>query len=198
MVRFNKILKDYKPFFYFLIFALLNEILSEYLSTVIRNNSTNSNIYILIEFFLLLSLFKNWGYHTRKNNFYISVGVAVTVTWILDNLIFHTLTTFNSAYRIVYSLVLVFLSIDEINFIIITERKNVIKNARFLICSAFIFFFSYKALVETFFLIEAPFSIDFYRSLLDIMAFINLFTNLIYILAALWIPTKQRFLLPYQ
>ncbi len=198
IVKFNKILKDYRPFVYFLVFAFLNEILSQYLSKVIGSNSINSNIYILIEFLLLLSLFKNWGYHTRKNAFYITIGVVVAVVWILDNLIFHPLTKFNSTYRIVYSFVLIFLSIDEINFIIVSERKNVIKNARFLICSAFIFYFSYKALLETFFLIEAPFSIDFYRSLLVILTFINLLANLIYTLAALWIPTKQKFLLPYQ
>jgi hypothetical protein len=198
IIRFHRILEGYKPFIYFLIIAFLNEVMSQVLSKALGSNAIGSNIYVLIEFLILLLLFRNWGYHTRKDRFYIIIGVIVSAIWILDSVIFHPLTKFNSIYRIVYSFVLIFLSIDEINFIIVSERRNVLKNSRFIICSVFIFFFSYKALVETFFLIEAPFSNDFYRHLVVISTFINLLANLTFILATSWMPTKQRFLLPYQ
>jgi hypothetical protein len=198
IIRYHKILKEYRPFIYFLIVALFNEILSQFLTRIIGSNSINANIYILVEFLLILLLFSNWGFHTRKSVFYRIVGLVVLFVWILDNIVLHPLTQFNSIYRIVYSLVLIFLSIDEMNFIIVSERKNIIKNARFIICSAFIFYFSYKALLEAFFLVQPAFSNNFYYYLLVISAIINLLANLMYILAALWIPTRRRFLLPYQ
>ena len=71
------------------------------------------------------------------------------------------------------------------------------KDSRFILCTAFIIFFAYKALLESFYLIELKLNDNFYRSLFVILTFLNLIINLVYALAALWLPTKQRFTLPY-
>ena len=59
-----------------------------------------------------------------------------------------------------------------------------------------IIFFTYRAIVEVFYWIRVPFSNSFYVHVYIIMVYVNLFVNLIFALAALWIPTRQKFILP--
>jgi len=197
LVRFKVILKSYRPFVYFNCVAILNELVSWYTAKTFRNNAVNSNIYVLIEFVLLLWLFKNWGEHQRKIKFYVFLFVAASIVWTIDSFIYHPITQFSSVYRIFYSFILIFLSIDQLNYIITTERKNVLKNARFIICSAFIIYYSYKAIWETFYMIELSFKESLYVNIMYILIFVNFFLNLVYALATLWIPTKQKFTQPY-
>jgi hypothetical protein len=58
-----------------------------------------------------------------------------------------------------------------------------------------IIFFTYRAIIEVFYLMKLPFSNQFYLNVYVIMDFVNLFVNLIFALAVLWIQTKQKFIL---
>lgn len=195
--RYRYILKAYRPFVFFLAAGLIFGCINIYLAQAIGTNAISGNIYVLIEFILLIWLFRNWGVFKRKDRFYkalLFIGIGI---WMLDNFVLNSITNNNSIYRIAYSLFLIFVSINETNAIIVSERKSLFSNPRFIICIAIIIFFSYKAMLEAFILIDLKISNRFYWYLFLIFAFINLFANILFALAALWIPTKQRFTLPY-
>jgi hypothetical protein len=192
LIRFNKVLPTYQPFIILLWLGLINHTLSVIFNETIRNNSVNSNIYVLFESLIYLILFKNWGAFNKKTVLFYSLFAFLFGLWIYDNLIWHNITIINSFFRIVYSFILIFLSIGQLNKLIVTAKKNLLYNSIFLICCGIIIYFSYKATIEVFFFIQLKASDQFYSNILVILIFVNLFVNLIFAWAVLWIPKKQK------
>jgi len=192
IVGYRKLLPVYRPFLYFIWVGTLNEAISWVLIEINRSNVVNANIYVLIEFLLLLLIFYRWNEKARRNRFVFLLSIGVLV-WIADNFFIHSLYAINSIFRVLYSIIVLFLSINQVNKLIVYEKKNVIRNAMFLICMAFVFFYSYKAFIETFYILQLPFSKLFYLNLFQVLLFVNLFTNLVYAIAVLCIPSKQEF-----
>jgi hypothetical protein len=198
LARFNKTPASFRPFVYYIWFGLVNEIISAILPSFTGNNAVNSNIYVLIEGLALLWVFYQWTFQSPgTKKLYIVFALAFVLLWLLDNCWLNPITKFNSVYRVFYSFIIVVLSINQLNLQIITERGSLFKNAIFLVCTGFIIFFSYRMVFEVFYLFELQFSTAFYNNLFDVLIIINLVCNLIYALAIAWIPTKQRFTLPY-
>jgi hypothetical protein len=197
LIRFSKINTAYQPFILFCVLDVLNHTLSVVLINVYHANTINSNIFILIEAILFVVLFRNWGVFKRRSLiFYITIAV-VALFWIIDNLVWHQLNTVNSLFRIFYSFILIFLSIEQMNVLISSAKKNLLYNSCFLICCGIVIFYSYKATIEVFFLIKLKASISFYSSIFIILVFVNLFVNLIFAWAVLWIPKKPKFISPH-
>ncbi len=194
-VRFQRILKSYRPFIYLIWLSVLNEIVSFLSSKFYRTNAPNSNIYVLIEFYLILLLFHAWL--PGKKKVHIWLAVSLTSVWIIDNLFIHSILEFNSAFIILAGFVTVYFSINQINILLFSETRNLFTNSKFLICLTFLIYFSYSATVEVFYLIKIDFSEWFYHNLFLVLVFVNLFANIMYALATLWIPTKQKFTLLY-
>lgn len=197
LVRFRHIAKPYRPFIYLCCIALANEIFSTYAAHKLGSNAVNANVYVLIEAVFFAWLFRNWKL-LQKKSWHFPVFIAVLVlVWVIDNLIWHKITIFNSLFRIYYSFCLIFLAITYTNILLVRSRGSLLKNAEFLICTGILIYYSYKATMEVFYLLELKFSPSFYINLHSILAMINLFVNLIYAWAVLWMPKKQKFILPY-
>lgn len=194
-VRFRKILKSYRLFVVFAWLGLVSELVSTVLIEIRHNNSVAANIYVLFEPLVLLGLFYEWRAF-NKTMFLILTGSLVTI-WVGENLVFGTITRINSFYRLVYALVLVVVSIDQINVTMMHERKSLLRNSKFIICCLFTLYFAFRATCEVFYFVPMKLSPQFSRSLFLIIICVNLFVNLGYALAALWIPTKHKFTLPY-
>ncbi len=195
-VRYRRVTPEDRPFFLIVWIALISEMMGEIFTSTIHSTSVNNNIYVLIEALLYAWLFYGWSTPTPKKSRLYILQVFLCTVWVLDNLILNKLTHTNSIFRIASSFIMVFLAINQINQLITTERSKLIKNARFLISTGLVIYFSYKAIIETFFWIQLPFSDTFYIYVLLIMDYVNLFVNLIFALAALWIPTRRKFILP--
>jgi hypothetical protein len=195
-LRYQKVTPGDRPFFYIVWVALLNEILSEIFAATTHSTAMNCNVYVLVEALLYCWLFYNWGSGLRSKNVFKALVLFICLVWILDNLILNKLSHTNSLFRIISSFILVFLAIDRVNLLITTERSKLLTNAHFLISTGVIIFFTYRAIIEVFYLIHMPFSNTFYLNVYVIMDYVNLFVNLIFALAALWIPTRQKFILP--
>ena len=194
-LRFNRITAVDRPFFYIVWLALINEILNLVFTAVFRTTAINCNIYVLAEAILYCLLFYRWGGLIGTRTRFRNLSVLICGFWIWDNLIVHNLRHTNSLFRIFSSFILVFLAIDQINQLIMTERSKLLKNARFLICVGMVIFFTYRAIFEVFYL-NISFSLAFYHRVDLIMEYVNLFVNLIFAIAALWIPRRQKFILP--
>ncbi|WP_153797189.1 hypothetical protein [Foetidibacter luteolus] len=202
IIRYKKIIKSYRPFVYFLCLGFVTEIISDLLIRVFqKDNSLLLNVYVWPESLLILWQFRNWAAIARgnsKDNNYKILAIVLSAFWLIDNLFVHNLhSKLNPLYRIIYGFVTVYLSIDQINKLILQERTKLLTDARFLICAAFVFYYAYKATLEVFFAINLPLSLEFYKQIFDIVIYVNLFANLLFVLATTWIPTRQKFSLPY-
>ena len=116
--------------------------------------------------------------------------------WLAENFFISKITYFGSYFRIMYAAVLSLMSINFINSIIVRERKSILLNASFLICAGFIVYYTYKVLLEAFWLYGLNDSSSFRINVYLILTYINLLLNIIFSFAVAWIPTKQRFSLP--
>jgi len=204
---FKRINAVYFPFLLCLAIGFLNEILSVYLHKTIHNTAANNNIYVLIESILLLLLFKNWGSFSKRQYLFWVIASLFLLTWVIEIFFIRPIYGYvkigineiASYFRIFYSFVLVLLAINHINALIIRDRKNILINPVFLICTAIVFYFTYKILIESFYaygLTTNSANLDFAKNVYRIHDWINLFSNLIYAFAILWMQKKQRFLLP--
>ena len=197
VIRFREIQESYYPLVYICWAALITEIVA---SIVQKSSGTlwPSNVYVLFEGLLFTWQFRKWGLFQSRPYFFYIIQVAIAALWFVDNFIVHTIHELSSVYRISYSVLLVILAIDQINKLIVHERKRFVTNARFLLCIGVIFYFSYKFTLETFYLyaLEKSQNFEFVISIFAIQKYVNLLANLLYAYIILWIPRKKIFLQP--
>lgn len=193
--RFKSILKTFYPLVLFVCLGLANEILSLFLIIKDNSNAVNSNIYVLIEFIILLWQFYKWNNSYFRTCFI--AGVIGILVWITDNVFINSITDDNSIFRIYYSFVVVFFSIDLLNKSIINEKENILKNAVFLACAGFLAYYGLKVLLEVFNSFKIHFNNSFYIKIWLTLSVANCIANIIYAIAILCIPKKQEFFLQY-
>lgn len=194
IIRFNKINRIYFPFILCIWVGLLNELISELLIDYFHvSNSVNTDIYCLIEALLYTWLFRNLNLFINAKQ-YILLMIFLCAAWLIDNFIISKITRFDSYFTIVYSLVIVLMSITILNRLIV-QQINLLANSTFLICASLIIYFTLMALMEIFWLYGLNSSSTFRLNIYRIMAYINLSVNLIFALAILWMHRKQEFTL---
>jgi hypothetical protein len=192
---FRRLNGKYLPLLVLLSFGLINEVIS-YVSIILHaTNSINGNIYILADFLLVVWLFAKLNRHQSKKiiSGLIIGGVAV---WMIDNLLIHSLEANNSMFRMVASLIILYMSIDKVNHILFFKTRFSLKNTDLLICMGFIIYHTYKTFVEAFHIYPMKLGAIFYERLWVILAIINIITNLLFTLAILCIRQKQEYILP--
>ncbi len=197
LLRYKTIHYSYRPFIYLTLLSFASEVLSAVFSYSTGSNALVSNIYVLGEWILLVWLMYYWIAGKRKRRFCIYLGIALTCVWLGEILVAGSVYRFNSVYRIVYSFALTFMTIGHLNTLIFSGSRPLFSNARFLLSCSLIIYFSYKAILETLYLFHLSDSRDFQRVIFIVMACVNLFCNLIFIIASLCLPLKPRFTLPY-
>lgn len=194
-IRFKIIYTGFKPFIFLIWLGCLNETLSLVLIYHRGYNTVNSNIYVLIESIIIFYQFYIWQ-AVSKYLYYGLVIIALTV-WIADNIIWHRLWGNNSVFRIAYSFLVIACSLKQVNRLLTSERISLIKNAVFLICTAFLLYYSCKAFVEVFNAWHVSVSRAFNRQLFTILYVADFLSNIIYTTAILCIPRKPIFTMPY-
>ena len=196
LIRFRKINPAYYPFLYCIWIGLLNEIVSYIITHNKHSNAINNNIYVLIESLLITWQFKNWGLFHRTRYLFAGILSGFVLLWTAEILFVEGIKLTISYFRIVYSFVIVLMSLPIINRELLRERKNILKNAIFLITLTFVIYYTYKVIVGIFWLYGLGVNSHFRMNVVWILIYVNLFSNLVYALAILWMPIKHRFSLP--
>jgi hypothetical protein len=192
--RFKSIMADYYPFIFFIWLGLFNEILSLLLIYNYESNTVNSNLYVLVEYLLLLWQFYKWSDNGSKRYYWLAgIGIAV---WIADNFIINTIFHNNSVFRVFYSFIIIFFSIDKVNNLLIFGYGNLLKHP-VIICITFIFYYGFKAFVESFNMVHLGLNPVILKDLWIILYFVNGTANLLYAIAVLCIPKKIKFISPW-
>ncbi len=197
LVRFTKISKGYYPFVYCIWIGLVNEIVSCSLALNGHYNIVNGNIYMLLESLLLLWQFKNWGLFKSRPVLIPMMTATLIIGWVLETLIFFKITAhYSSNFQIGYSFLISLMSISILNKLIVTERKNLLKNATFILCIAFVMYYTFSVLSESFWIYGIGENPDIALKMQTISTVTNFISILLYSVAILWMPSKQKFILP--
>jgi len=88
---------------------------------------------------------------------------------------------------------IVILSIQLNTGLVFTYKKNLLKSPVFLLCSGFTVYFTYKILIEVFWVYGLNASIDFRKNVYIILTWINGLVNILYLIAISCIPAKPRY-----
>jgi hypothetical protein len=194
LLRFRTIATAFYPFIFCLWIGALNEIISITLPRLGYTTAVNNNIYVLLEAGLLLWQLKNWGGFRGRHGLFSLIIIIFLITWSLEQFVFFTITYPQPYFRIGYSLVIVLLAVHVNNRVMLFEKNQLNKNAVFLICIGLVIYFTYKVLVEVFWLYGLHSSAFFRINVYSIWTWINLIVNCIYALAVVWIPKKQPYI----
>ena len=192
--RFKIMIPKYRPLLILLLLGLINESLSAIYIFSVKSNTINSNIYVLVEYLLILWQFNRLGTSYSKTFFTVLVTLGAA-TWFVDNLLLSSLQNNNSLFRMCSSLVLVYVSIEKANQLLFFNGIVLIRNPDLLISLGFFAYFSFKTFIEVFNVFPMRINPDFYANLWVILSVINIFTNLLFTLAIICIRRKEEFIL---
>ena len=193
LVRLKKLSRLYRPFIILVSLAALTELVNHIAIEYFNNNSAVINAYSLVECLLIISQFYYWRYLSRTKRWYPYFGFLCIAIWIIDNLFIGNIHVVGSLFRISSAFILVVLSINEINYLIIHENRNLLKNARFLICTGFLIYFLYQILLEGAFSISAKESNATANKIIELSVYINALINVLYGVAVWFIPKRTSF-----
>ena len=197
-LRFSNINSVFYPFLILIWINTLNEVFSSIIMQFGYYNTVNFNIWLLVDAYIFLWLFKKWNVFERSKRLYNSLWVLFSIVWTLETIFLSKLTLgFNSYFRILYCFIVVLMSINTINYLLLRERRSLIKNSMFIISCTFVIFYTITVLAETFFASNLKLGDNFRINIDHIVIFASLICNLIYTLAILWMPKKQAFILQY-
>ena len=191
LFRFRVIHPMFYPFIFCQWVGAANEVFSHFLILNGQYTIINSNIYVLVESFFLVWLFRELGTIRSKRSF-VALLLLLTGVWLAENVVFGSVVLYSRFFRIFYSFVIVFLSINTINKMIFSQRR-LLRDACFLLCLAFIIYFTYKALACSFVLSKELERTTFLLYIFHIMTYVNFITNLLYALVVLWMPGKPNY-----
>lgn len=195
--RYKSMDNSFLPFFLLLLSATINEAITPFTGRYFHNTNVNNNIAVLFEGVLILWQFYRWDLFDNNKKLYHFLMALVIGVWCWEMFIYSKITYIASYYRILYSFIVALASIHMINYLIVTENRSLLKSPVFLICCAFILYFTIKVLVEAFWLYGLNLNKDFRINVYNIHFIANLLSNLIFALAALWVPRKQVFITPF-
>ena len=159
------------------------------------SNAVYYNSFALAEAIILNWQFKRWGLFQKKSELYIPLQLLFIAGWITEVIMRNDIQQFNSYFIIGYSTVIVIMSINVLNNIMFKDPSFLFLNPIFLICIGVVIYFTYSILTEIFWLYGLNSSTKFRIRIYEIFAYVNLFTNLVFAFAILWIPMKRQYIM---
>jgi hypothetical protein len=193
IIRYKRIESSYYPFIWLLWLGLINEIISIYVMQTGYSNAFNNNVFALLEALIITWQFRKWKLFERNTGYYI-LQSAFIVFWFIES-IARRFEEFNSWFIIMFSMIIVLQSINMLNVLIFEITAKLIFHPVFLLSMAFIIYFTYSILVEVFWVYGLNRSRSFRVAVYEILAYVNLFTNLVYFIAIVWMPLKRQYLM---
>lgn len=184
--------KQFLPFIILLGVAFISEIVSFLLVDIYhKSNAISTNIYSLIECGLLLYQFYIWGSVRHRNKLFLALALLTLGVWVTDHLINQHLLSFRPYFRILYAFIMVLLSINTINAMIVLYTGNLFRNAKFLLSLGFMIFFIYQIIYEASFYIGYDQS-SIASNIILFFGYLNFFVNLIFAVAVYFIPSREN------
>ncbi len=195
-IRIRKTDPAFLPFIFLLTTGFITELTSIFFIYAGYSNAFVYNLYTLAEALLITWQFRYWQLFRLKRTSYFVFKLLLVCGWLMETFLRQELTSFNSYYIIVTSVFIVFTAINGLNRVLFASATPLYRNPVFLICLGLVVYFTYSVLVEVFWLYGLNRSTFFRLRVYQLFVYVNLFSNLLFVTATLWIPLKQRYILP--
>lgn len=197
IVKWRSIDPTYQPIVLYWALIAINESIRFYSISIGLYSMLGYNVYVLLSVYFYLWQFYNWGLFGRRLDWCIGIAAAMSCVWIIDHFIrpgtsIHMRQPY---FRLIWAFVLTVLAVSQINQLIVTEKKTLISNPQFLICLAVAGYYTYRVLLDTFTL--QGMSTVFLNKLSNFNRYLLQLMYLLFLFAAICIPKKKRFILPY-
>ena len=193
LVRIKRIATNWLPFLTLLALAFIAELISFIIIHFFNlGNAPVIKVYSLLECCLIFSQFYKWTNFKNEKKMLLLLTGACLAVWITENIIFLKINTFSPYFRVFYAFIIVLLSINHINAIIVRHGGHLLKNPWFIICLSFIIFFTYQIIYEASFFIGDDQSVVANKIILG-FGYINLIINIFYSVAILLISSQDYF-----
>ncbi|HEX6332846.1 MAG TPA: hypothetical protein VFZ78_01390 [Flavisolibacter sp.] len=196
-VRLGWLHPRFLPFVCLVFVGVIAEVFNSYMVLSGNANIIVINIYSLFEAGLIAWQFDRWGLFGKNKLVLPTILGIMILVWVSENFIWGSFSDFNSIFIVACAYPIVIASIAMINSLLSDDRQRLNRNPIFVICIAFIFYFTYTVLVETFWFYGFDESPVFAARIYNIFFYVNFLTNILYAVAALWIPRKPNYILPY-
>lgn len=179
----------YLPLLVLLFTGFLNECLSFAMIKWHQSNLINANVYTLIEYLLYFWLFYKISSQSR---ILVIAGLSGGIlVWITDNLVLHSLTTSNSLFRIMASLVIIWFSIDKLSQLTFNGATDKFKKSDLLLCFSLLAYFTFRGFIHIFKQFSIGHTPAFQIHLWIILCVLNILVNISLCITILWIPRQQ-------
>ena len=127
-----------------------------------------------------------------KRQLFYCLAALFGLIWVAENIILDNIVQFTLFFNASYSFVLVLLSINQINQIIIQGTQQLFKNAKFILCLGFIIYFLYELIYDAAYFVSYDNDVAAAGKIINMFNYMNAFVNLIYGVAVLLIPKKKN------
>jgi len=181
IIRYRKMERSYTPFLIYIIISLLNELLVKFALKSYNARNLDWQLFNLFEAVILVTQFYYWRVFSRVKRGFIIVLIILIGVWFIENLVISSIYEFNPVFLIGKPFILVLLSVQTINHIIVNQNRSPLsRNAMFIICVALVIYFIYNIFVYT---LQAKGISKTDKNLMtkvfEIMVYVNAFTNLL-------------------
>ena len=150
-----------------------------------------ANFYILFEGIAFLFIFFQWEVF-KKKIILISSVIFLSAIWVFDSFILNSFSEINSLYSVIYSIIIVMLAIKLFQQEYFNTIKYSLKDPLFIISTALIINYSYRAVFESLYLFKLDFSNDFYSDAFNIFVILNVVSNCTFTYAISCMDLKKR------
>jgi len=195
LFRIKRIPADWMPFLVLLILGVLAEIASFIIIHYCKmGNAPVIKTYSLAECCLIYYLFYLWKNDKDAKTVFTVLASLSILAWIIEDIIFGGINTFSPFFRVGYAFVIVLLSINQINSMMVKQDGLLIKNPRFILCIGFIISFIYQIVYEASFYIGSDTSVfgSLPNKIIMGNSYINFTVNLLSAYAVLRINNRHQ------
>ena len=197
LIRLPTLYKAYQPFIFITIISFLNEVVSSMLIVHQKSNAVAINIFGFFDALLWLWQFRTWNKHSKRQAILNVAALLLVILWLVENIALGKLFVFGSVYPITFSLFMVIIAFIEMSRRITDANDRLFTTPKFMICCGAVLFYTYRILIECFYMPSVSASQLFLANVFTILSFINFIVNLLYAFVVLCIPEKQKFSVPY-
>lgn len=194
LIRLRNMDTHFYWFVLFLWLGVFSELVNRYFISRFGSNAIPWNIYNLGEFLALMMMFRNWDLGEKFKKWFQAFIFLSVLFWLAEILFIGHIRDFNSYFAIYYCFVVVICAVTELNQLIVTEKKSIVRNPRFIISMGLLIFFTFRIFVESLLMPILSITKDFFQRIFGIQIYINLLVNLIYLIAAACIPKKKTYI----
>lgn len=194
-VRVKKLDPAFLPFLWLLWIGFAHELASYFITKAGYSNALTYNVFTVTEALLISSQFYKWGLFEQHETLFRIILVLFVIGWFTEFITRGGLQHYLSYFIVVYATAIVFMAIHMLSKVLFQEPGLMIFQPEFLICMALLVYFTNSILVEVFWIYGLNKSSVFRLRIYEIFGYINLFTNLVFAFATLWIPLKRTYIL---